>query len=73
MPNPLQPLPIPKQPWEDLSMDFIMGLSTTANGNNAILTFVDRLTRYSHFVPTVNTITAAGTADPECVSLTWLK
>ena len=63
MPNPLQPLPIPKQPREDLSMKFIMGLPTTANGDNAILTFVDRLTKYAHFVPTVNTFTAAGFAD----------
>ena len=63
MPNPLQPLPIPKQPWEDVSMNFIMGLPTTANGNNANLTFVDLLTKYAHFVPTVTTITAAGIAD----------
>ena len=44
-------------------MDFIMGLPTSANGNNAIPTFVDRLTKYAHFVPAVNIITAAGTAD----------
>lgn len=62
-PNPLQPLPLPKRPWEDLSMDFIVGLPTTVNGNNAILTFVDRLTKYAHFVPTTSTVTAAGTAD----------
>ena len=62
-PNPLQALPLPKRPWEDLSMDFITGLPSTANGNNAILTFVDRLTNYAHFVPTSTAITAAGTAD----------
>ena len=62
-PNPLQALPLPKRPWEDLSMDFITGLPSTANGNNAILTFVDRLTKYAHFVPTSTAITAAGTAD----------
>ena len=61
--NPLQALPLPKRPSEDLSMDFITGLPSTANGNNAILTFVDRLTKYAHFVPTSTAITAAGTAD----------
>ena len=57
-PNPLQALPLPKRPWEDLSMDFITGLPSTA-----ILTFVDRLTKYAHFVPTSTAITPAGTAD----------
>ena len=62
-PNPLQALPLPKRPWEDLSMDFITGLPPSVNGNNAILTFVDRLTKYAHFVPTSTSVTAAGTAD----------
>ena len=62
-PNPLQALPLPKRPWEDLSMDFITGLPSTANENNAILTFVNRLTKYAHFVPTSAAITVAGTAD----------
>ena len=61
--NPLQALPLPKRPWEDLSMDFITGLPPSVNGNNAILTFVDRLTKYAHFVPTSTSVTAAGTAD----------
>ena len=62
-PNPLQALPLPKRPWEDLSMDFITGLPPSVNGNNAILKFVDRLTKYAHFVPTSTSVTAAGTAD----------
>ena len=44
-------------------MDFITGLPPSVIGNNAILTFVDRLTKYAHFVPTSTSVTAAGTAD----------
>ena len=44
-------------------MDFITGLPPSVNGNNAILIFVDRLTKYAHFVPTSTSVTAAGTAD----------
>ena len=53
-PNLLQALPLPKRPWKDLSMDFITGLPSTANGNIAILTFVDRLTKqvaHTHGAP----------------------
>ena len=37
-----QSLPAPKQPWEDISMDFIVGLPPTPRGYDAIYTFVDR-------------------------------
>lgn len=41
----LQPLLVPIQPWEQISMDFITGLSTTTAGHDVVLVFVDKLTR----------------------------
>jgi hypothetical protein len=44
----LQPLPIPKQKWESISMDFITGLPKV-QGKDCIYVVVDRLTKYAHF------------------------
>ena len=44
-------------------MDFITCLPTSSGGNDTILTFVDRLTKQAHFVPTKGCINASGTAD----------
>jgi len=41
----LQPLQIPEQSWNSISMDFITDLPVTNNGNDGILVFVDRLTK----------------------------
>lgn len=58
----LQPLSIPLRPWEDISMDLITGLPATADGNDAVFTFVDRLTKCVHLVPVKSTIDAEGAA-----------
>ena len=41
----LQPLPVPQAPWEDISMDLIVGLPKTPRGYDAIFTFVCRLSK----------------------------
>jgi hypothetical protein len=47
----LKPLEIPVWKWEDISMDFIVGLLRTPKGNDSIWVIVDRLTKVAHFVP----------------------
>ena len=53
----LQPLPISKWKWEDITMDFVIGFPRTTKGNNSIWVIVDRLTKSSHFIPIRNTQT----------------
>jgi hypothetical protein len=47
----LQPLPIPSWKWEDLSMDFIVGLLNTSRHQDSIWVIVDRLTKTALFLP----------------------
>jgi hypothetical protein len=51
----LQPLSILDWKWDDISMDFIVGLSLTARKYNSIWVIVDQLTKSAHFIP-MNTI-----------------
>jgi hypothetical protein len=47
----LQPLPIPSWKWEDICMDFIVGLPRTSRHHDSIWVIVDRLTKTAHFLP----------------------
>ncbi|KAI3821512.1 hypothetical protein L1987_09080 [Smallanthus sonchifolius] len=47
----MQPLPIPKWKWEEITMDFITKLPQTAKGNDTIWVIVDRLMKSTHFLP----------------------
>jgi hypothetical protein len=60
----LQPLPVPETRWETVSMDFIMQLPMTKQGNDAIMVVVDKLSKQAHFIPTKTNVSA-----PEVASL----
>ena len=47
----LQPLEIPEWKWEQIAMDFVVGLPLTQSKCDAIWVIVDRLTKSAHFLP----------------------
>jgi hypothetical protein len=59
----LQPLKVPKWKWEEIGMNFIMGLPHTRDGYDSIWVVVDRLTKVAHFIPVKTTYTGARLAE----------
>ena len=59
----LQQLKIPKWKWEEIGMDFIVGLPQTQSGYDSIWVVVDRLTKVAHFIPVKTTYTGAKLAE----------
>ena len=47
----LQPLPVPERKFAHITLDLITDLPLTASGCDAVLTVVDRLTKYVCFAP----------------------
>ena len=57
----LQPLAIPRKPFDIISLDFITRLPLS-NRKDAVLVLVDKLTKFAHFIATTSNINAIDTA-----------
>lgn len=69
LPGLLQPLSIPSKPWEEISMDFVVGLPKS-QGYDVIMVVMDRLTKYIHFVPLSHPYTGTSFFS-KCIQATW--
>jgi hypothetical protein len=59
----LQPIKIPEWIWEEIRMDFIVGLPRTQAGYDSIWVIVYRLTKVGHFIPVRTTYSGAKLAE----------
>lgn len=57
-PGLMEPLPIPQQPWDMITTDFIAGLPQSGKFN-CLWVVVDKRTKFAHFLPLSHPYTAS--------------
>jgi hypothetical protein len=65
----LHPLKIPEWKWEEIGIDFIVGLPRTPAGCDSIWVIVDRLEKVAHFIQVRTNYTGAKLAE---LYMTWI-
>jgi hypothetical protein len=65
----LQLLQIPQWKWDEIGMDFIVGLPSTRAGYDSTWLVVDRLTKSAHFIPVKTSYSSAVLAE---LYMSWI-
>jgi hypothetical protein len=65
----LQLLQIPQWKWDEIGMDFIVGLPSTRAGYDSTWLVVDRLTKSAHFIPVKTSYNSAVLAE---LYMSWI-
>jgi cellobiose-specific phosphotransferase system component IIC len=67
----LQPLPMPEKQWQTVTMDHIVALPPTLDGNTSLVVFVKKLTKMIQIAPCVGQSDAPMLAYPFLENVFW--